>query len=149
MNNSFEPLDKDQTCEGTVTAVDNGLIQIHLSNNTQCASCIAEDSCTLHSNQRTIAVAASGMAKGDRVRLHVSRRIARSAAVVLFLIPTLLIITGAFAGYTAGPEFFGINADLGGFAGITLGIAISWLFVHFYRAGPSSHQPIIRVEKVD
>ena len=126
-------------CEGVVIDVRAQSVVVRLADAEACRHCVGKEHCVLASvKDRLIEVAARGLALGDRVRIGVRGGTKLGISVALYLIPTLLIVVGAFAGALSGPVFFNITGDNGAFYGVVLGILLSLAFVHFYpgkRAG--------------
>ena len=92
-------------------------------------------------------VPVDGLSAGDKVRVIIDPRARINTAIVLYLIPVLLIVTGSFAGFFALPVFLGLSANLGSFVGVVAGILISFAFIHFYGGNQSPDQGI-RIERI-
>jgi positive regulator of sigma E activity len=138
-------------CDGVVTSVKGDVVQVALEPNAACAACKSKGSCALTAEgQQQIEVHAAGFRPGEHVQVVTDPGAALATSTALYLIPTLLIISGSFAGFFAGPAFLGVSGDLGAFIGVVAGIAVSYVFVHFYRAGRAGgNQPVrlIRTEE--
>jgi sigma-E factor negative regulatory protein RseC len=135
-------------CLGRVVAVDNGQATVELSDPGECASCASKGHCHLKpESNRQVVVAAAGFQVGDRVRVVASSGDILRASCVLYAIPTLLIVAGAFAGFFVGPEFLRLSSDLGSTLGVVVGIVVSLVFIHFYQGRRAA--PVVRLERID
>jgi positive regulator of sigma E activity len=136
----------ETVCEGVVTNVDHGIVHVAVQANPACATCKSKGHCALapEGNQE-LDVQAVGFKPGEHVLVVTSSRAALKTSAVLYLIPTLLIISGSFAGFFAGPAFLGMSGDLGAFVGVIAGIVVSYLFIHFYRVGQAGGVPPVRL----
>ncbi len=141
---------EDTVCEGVVTGVHNEVVQVALAPNAACATCKSKGSCALTADgAQQIEVHATGFTLGDHVLVVTSSRSALATSTALYLIPTLLVITGSFAGFFAGPVFLGVSGDLGALIGVVTGIVVSYVFVHFYRAGRAGGEPPVRLIRTE
>ena len=135
-------------CLGRVVAVDNGQVTVELAGPSECANCASKGHCHLAPEaDRRVVILADGFEPGDQVRVLASSQDVLRASCVLYAIPTLLLVTGAFAGYFAGPEFLGLSPDLGGTLGVVVGIGVSWLFIHLYQGRRPA--PVVRLERIE
>jgi positive regulator of sigma E activity len=138
------------TCDGVITAVNDGIVTVALEPNPACTSCKSKGSCALMADgTQQLEVYAEGFALGEHVQLVSDPGAALATSLVLYLIPTLLIITGSFAGYFAVPVFLRLSGDMGGFIGVVTGIVLSYLFIHFYRAGRAGGNPPVRLVRTE
>lgn len=137
-------------CDGTVLSVQGDIVRVALEPNAACAACKSKGSCALTAEgNQSIEVHAAGFAPGEHVKVVTDPGAALATSMALYLIPTLLIIVGSFAGFFAGPEFLGLSGDLGAFIGVVTGIVLSYLFVHFYRAGRAGGSPPVRLIRTE
>jgi len=137
-------------CDGVVTSVHDDLVQVALAPNAACATCKSKGSCALTADgTQQLEVHATGFARGDHVLVVTSPGAALATSTALYLIPTLLVISGSFAGFFAGPAFLGVSGDLGALIGVVTGIVVSYLFVHFYRAGRAGGVPPVRLIRTE
>jgi positive regulator of sigma E activity len=136
----------ETACEGVVTSVKDGLVRVALQPNASCATCKVKGSCAMAAEgAQQIEVHASGFAMGEHVLVVSNPGAALATSTALYLIPTLLIITGSFAGFFAGPALLGLSGDLGALIGVVTGIVVSYLFIHFYRVGRAGGDPPVRL----
>lgn len=135
-------------CIGRVVAVDNGQVTVELAGPSECANCASKGHCHLAPEaNRQIKIAAAGFKLGDQVKVLASSQDVLRASCVLYAIPTLFLVLGAFAGYFAGPEFLRVNPDVGSTIGVAVGIGLSWLFIHFYQSRRAA--PVVRLERIE
>jgi len=140
----------EMVCEGVVTNVDHGVVHVAMQANPACATCKAKGSCALAAEGgQQLEVRAVGFKAGEHVLVVTSARAALATSTALYLIPTLLIISGSFAGFFAGPAFLGMSGDLGAFLGVIAGIVASYLFIHFYRVGRAGGEPPVRLIRTE
>lgn len=136
----------ETVCDGVVTSVEGGIVRVAMQANPACATCKSKGHCALAAEgNQELEVRAVGFKTGEHVLVVTSARAALKTSAVLYLIPTLLIITGSFAGFFAGPAFLGTSGDLGAFVGVIAGIVLSYLFIHFYRVGQTGGTPPVRL----
>ena len=130
-------------------AVNPRTVTVQLANEEACGQCAQREGCSLvKEGRRCLEIAADGFSIGDQVRVVVPAGSRLTVSAALYLIPTLLIVSGAFAGAVVGPAFFQISPDVGSFIGVVSGILISLAFVHFYPGGKSKNGQL-RLEKIE
>lgn len=127
--------DSAQTaCLGRVAAVNGDAVLVQVNTVEACEACRSKGGC--HQAQlagREVTVTASGFVVGDRVRLITTGRAVLRASLVLYGIPALLAVVGAFAGYSTATAFLGIDGDLGSMLGTVTGLLLGAAFIYFYR----------------
>ena len=139
---------ESSVCLGRVVAVDNGQATVELADPSECTTCPSKGHCHIKpESNRQVVVAAEGFEVGEHVRVVAGSGDVLRASCVLYAIPTLLIVVGAFAGFFAGPEFLGLSGDLGSTLGVVVGIVVSLLFIHFYQGRRAA--PVVRLERID
>ena len=119
---------------GTVTKKAGGKILVESMPDTGCASCAARETCLTGAEQRRRAVWMEdrlGARVGDEVAYTINPRGTVIASLVLYLLPVLLLITGAILGPPL-LEGWGPDSDLasalGGGAGLLLAVILIRLF---------------------
>jgi positive regulator of sigma E activity len=136
-------------CEGVVVEVRNGTVVIEIANKTECEKCAGKANCQpLQGGARRIELQHDGLKVGDRVRICASPPVLLMSSAMLYLIPAALVVTGAFAGYAAGPAFLGISGDTGSMLGVAAGILVSLGFVHFFKPVPGG-KTVVSLEKIE
>ncbi len=137
-------------CVGVVVAVENGIVTVQVNTPDACDACRSKESC--HQAQlagRRVEVRGEGFKAGDRVRVMADPRAVIRGATVLYLIPTLLVITGAFAGFFTATAFFEMDGNLGSVVGVATGLVLGLLFVRFYKGADGDGGLDLKIEKYD
>lgn len=143
---SSGPLD---ACEGRVVAVRGDVVTVAVKTATDCAFCPSKEGCHVAAlGGKQVDVIARGFHVGERVRLITYSKAVLRASVVLYLIPTLLVIVGSFAGYYTAVGFFNADGNIGSFIGVVVGLLCAFGFVHFYRVATGDRSLEIRLEKI-
>jgi positive regulator of sigma E activity len=135
-------------CSGEVVRVDANTVTISLAPNPACASCTSKSGCALASDGRQeLQIEASGFQIGDRVRVMADDRRMLGVSISLYLVPTVLLIAGSFAGYLLLPGWLGVTGDQGAFYGVIAGIGLSLAYVQFFRNLTGTSENLLRLEK--
>lgn len=147
---ALPPAVVEAVCEGVILSVRDGTVVVEVADPAECEACLGKGQCQLApGGGRRVELPGTGFKTGDRVRISASSPAILRASLVLYLVPALLVVCGAFAGYAVGSAYLRVSGDLASTGGVVLGILLSLAFVHYYRAGRDGERPIVHLTKIE
>ena len=115
------------TEKGIVAALSKHKAQVRVQKSSACASCEARHACHIHGNKEMIVEVANDLqAKaGDLVEISVPTRSFLRISLLVYLLPVLALIFGAYAGGVCAPSL-GLQSTLASVLGGALAMGISF-----------------------
>lgn len=141
------------TEKGVVEKIEDGFAWVRAQRKSACAGCGNRSHCSIIEGGNQMLVKATNVidaGEGDSVEIHMNSSFQLKCTFIVYMIPVLGIITGAFLSESLS-NFIGINVSMGTavftLSGFLISLAISRALIHKLTNGSEINPTIKRVLK--
>ena len=119
---------------GIVESMENDWVWVKTQRKSACSSCSHKDHCHMIEGKDRMLVKARNVAdarKGDQVELYLSTKTQLKCVFMVYMVPVIGLIVGAFAGNSLSPRL-GLSPNMGMFLFSAVGLAIGFMLTRLF-----------------